>query len=153
MQRLMEGIKTLDKLPASENSSISLNDIEQKCYAAMNDDLNSPMVIAHLFDGLRIIHLVNDGKETLSAADLQQMKDVYRHFTADILGMNDEASANRQTDLLNGLVNYVLEMRQQAKANRDFAASDNIRNMMNRLGIEVKDKKDGFEWSIRTNNE
>ncbi|MDR1672635.1 MAG: cysteine--tRNA ligase [Bacteroidales bacterium] len=149
LQRLMEGMKTLDNLPASKNSSIDIGDIGQKCHAAMNDDLNSPMVIAHLFDGLRIIHLVNDGKETLSAADLQRLKEVYHRFVEDILGMNSDQPSNRQTDLLNGLVNFMLDMRQQAKANKDFATSDNIRNMMNRLGIEVKDKKDGFEWSIK----
>ncbi|MDR1666292.1 MAG: cysteine--tRNA ligase [Bacteroidales bacterium] len=149
MQRLMEGMRTLDKLPTSKNSSIGIGDIGQKCYAAMNDDLNSPMAIAHLFDGLRIIHLVNDGRETLSAADLQQLKEVYRHFVRDILGMNDDSSSDRQTDLLNGLVNYLLEMRQQAKADKNFAVSDSIRNTMGRLGIEVKDKKDGFEWNIK----
>ncbi|MDR0714283.1 MAG: cysteine--tRNA ligase [Bacteroidales bacterium] len=149
MQRLMEGMKTLDKLPASKDSSVNVSDIGQKCRAAMNDDLNSPMVIAHLFDGLHAIHLVNDGKETLSATDLQQLKEVYRHFVCDILGMTGDTSSDRQTGLLNGLVECMLNLRQQAKANKDFATSDSIRDMMNRLGIEVKDKKDGFEWNIK----
>ncbi len=149
LQRLMEGIRTLDKLKPSEKSTVSVADIEQKCYAAMNDDLNSPMVIAHLFDGLRIIHLVHDGKETITAADLELLKRTYRLFAFDILGLMDEKQADNQTDLVNGLVNHILEMRMQAKANKDFATSDKIRNTLNELGIEVKDRKDGFDWSIR----
>ncbi len=149
LQRLMAGIQTLDKLKPSGKSTVEISDIRQKCYSAMNDDLNSPMVIAHLFDGLRIINLVNDGKETLSETDLQQLKKIYHDFAFDILGLKDEKQADNQMELVNGLVNHVLEIRMQAKANKDFATSDNIRNMLNDLGIEVKDRKDGFDWSIR----
>ncbi len=149
LQRLLTGIRTLDKLKPSEKSTIDLGDIEQKCYQAMNDDLNSPIVIAHLFDGLRIINLVHDGKETLSESDLEQLKRTYHHFTFDILGLKDEKQADNQTELVNGLVSHILEIRQQAKANKDFATSDNIRNMLTALGIEVKDRKDGFDWSIK----
>jgi cysteinyl-tRNA synthetase len=147
-QRLMEGIRILDKLMPSKVSSLSTCDIGQKCYQAMNDDLNSPMVIAHLFDGLRIIHLLNEGKETLSETDLNALKTVYHQFVWDILGLKDEQSINQHTELLNGLVNYVLEMRMQAKANKDFATSDQIRDTLNRLGVVVKDKKNGFDWKI-----
>jgi len=148
LQRLLAGIQTLEKLKPSEKSTISLENIEQKCYQAMNDDLNSPIAIAHLFDGLRIINLVRDGKETLSEADLEQLKRAYHNFTFDILGLKDEKNQN-QMELVNGLVNYILELRQQAKVNRDFAGSDKIRNMLNDLGIEVKDRKDGVEWSFK----
>jgi len=148
LQRLMTGIQTLDKLKPSEKSTIALDNIEEKCYQAMNDDLNSPIVIAHLFDGLRIINLVHDGKETLSATDLEQLKRTYHNFTFDILGLKDEKSQN-QMELVTGLVNHILEIRQQAKANKDFATSDKIRNMLSELGIEVKDRKDGAEWSLK----
>jgi cysteinyl-tRNA synthetase len=148
LQRLMTGIQTLDKLKPSEKSTIALDNIEQKCYQAMNDDLNSPIVIAHLFDGLRIINLVHDGKEALSETDLEQLKRTYHYFAFDILGLKDEKNQN-QMELVNGLVNHILEIRQQAKANKDFATSDKIRNMLTELGIEVKDRKDGAEWSIK----
>ena len=148
LQRLLTGIQTLDKLKPSDKSTISLDDIEQKCYQAMNDDLNSPIVIAHLFDGLRIVNLVHDGKETLSGRDLEQLKRVYHEFAFDILGLKDEKNQN-QMELVNGLVNHILELRQQAKANKDFAASDRIRNMLAELGIEVKDRKDGADWNIK----
>ena len=147
-QRLIAGVQTLDKLKPSEKSTIDLGNIEQKCYQAMNDDLNSPMVIAHLFDGLRIINLVHDGKETLSKTDLEQLKHIYHNFTFDILGLKDEKNQN-QMELVTGLVNHILELRQQAKLNKDYATSDKIRNILTDLGIEVKDRKDGAEWSIK----
>ena len=148
LQRLMAGIQTLDKLKPSEKSTIALDNIEEKCYQAMNDDLNSPIVIAHLFDGLRIINLVHDGKETLSGIDLEQLKRTYHNFAFDILGLKEEKSQN-QMELVTGLVNHILEIRQQAKANKDFATSDKIRTMLTKLGIEVKDRKDGAEWSLK----
>jgi len=148
LQRLMAGIQTLDKLKPSEKSTITLDDIEEKCYQAMNDDLNSPIVIAHLFDGLRIINLVHDGKETLSDTDLGQLKRTYHNFVFDILGLKDEKNKN-QMELVTGLVNHILEIRQQAKVNRDFATSDRIRNMLTELGIEVKDRKEGAEWNLK----
>ena len=148
LQRLMTGIQTLDKLKPSGKTTINLDNIGQKCYQAMNDDLNSPMVIAHLFDGLRIINLVHDGKETLSETDLEQLKHIYHIFAFDILGLKDEKNQN-QMELVNGLVNHILEIRQQAKLSKDFATSDRIRNMLADLGIEVKDRKDGIEWSIK----
>ena len=114
----------------------------------MNDDLNSPITIAHLFDGLRIINLVHDGKETLSENDLEQLKRIYNTFVFDILGLKDENNQN-QMELVSGLVNHILEIRQQAKSNKDFATSDKIRNMLNDLGIEVKDRKDGVDWVVR----
>ncbi len=149
LQRLMSGIHLLQKLQPSEKSTVNIDDMEQKCYQAMNDDLNSPMVIAHLFDGLRIINLVNDGKETIAEVDLQQLKKTYHHFVFDVLGLKDEKQTNKQTELINGLMNHILQMRMQAKANKDFVTSDSIRHMLNELGIEVKDRKDGFDWSIQ----
>jgi len=148
MQRLMAGIRTLNKLKPAEKSTITLDNIEENCYQAINDDLNSPVAIAHLFDGLRIINLVHDGKETLSEADLEQLKRTYHTFTFDILGLKDEKNQN-QMELVTGLVNHILEIRQQAKVNKDFATSDKIRNLLVELGIEVKDRKGGAEWSLK----
>ncbi|MDR3094218.1 MAG: cysteine--tRNA ligase [Bacteroidales bacterium] len=147
LQRLLEGISVLDKLTPAANSTISISGIEEKCLQAMNDDLNSPMVIAHLFDGLRIIHLVNDGKETLSESDLQQLQKVYHQFAWDILGLKEEQTSDRM-ELISGLVNYILDRRMEAKAEKNFAASDRIRDMLKELGVEVKDRKDGFDWKL-----
>lgn len=149
LQRLMAGIRTLNGLKSSEKSTVDVDGIALGCYRAMNDDLNSPIVIAHLFDGLRTINLLHDGKETVSETDLQQLKQVYHNFVFDILGLKDEKQADNQMELVNGLVNHILEIRMQAKAGKDFATSDKIRNMLNDLGIEVKDRKDGYDWNIR----
>jgi cysteinyl-tRNA synthetase len=147
LQRLMAGIRTLEKLHPSEKSTVETGDIAQNCYRAMNDDLNSPVVIAHLFDGLRIINLVNDGKETISEPDLLKLKETYHHFAFDILGLKEEKKDS--AELVEGLVNHILEIRMQAKAKKDFATSDSIRDMLNKLGIEVKDRKDGFDWNLK----
>ncbi len=149
LQRLLAGIQTLDRLKPSEKSTVNISDIAEKCYQAMDDDLNTSMVIAHLFDGLRIINLINDGKETISAADLEQLKKTYHQFVFDILGLKNEEQTDKQMELTQGLVDYLLQMRVQAKANKDFALSDHIRDKLNELGIEVKDRKDGFEWNFK----
>ncbi|MDR2847722.1 MAG: cysteine--tRNA ligase [Bacteroidales bacterium] len=148
LQRLLEGIAVLDKLTPAPKSTVSIDDIEGKCLQAMNDDLNSPMVIAHLFDGLRIIHLVNDGKETLSESDLQQLQKVYHQFAWDVLGLKEEKTSSDKMALIGGLIDYILDQRMQAKARKDFAASDQIRDMLKGLGVEVKDRKDGFDWKL-----
>jgi len=146
--RLMSGIETLNKITPSEKSSINIVDIEEKCYQAMNDDLNCSIVLAHLFDGLRIINLLYEGKETISSVDLELLKRTYNTFTFDILGLKSEKSQTTM-ELVNNLVSHILTIRQQAKINKDFATSDNIRNFLNGLGIEVKDRKDGADWSMR----
>ena len=148
LQRLMTGIQTLDKLKPAEKSTIDLDNIQEKCYNALNDDLNSPMVIAHLFEGLRIINLVHDNKEKLSEVDLNALKNCYHTFAFEILGLRKEKNQNSNDDLVGGLVNQILEIRQQSKINKDFATSDRIRAMLNELGIEIKDRKDGTDWTI-----
>ena len=87
--------------------------------------------------------------ETISAADLEQLQKTYRFFAFDVLGLKDDVQTDNRTELVNGLVNSILDIRQQAKANKDFATSDKIRNLLGELGIEVKDRKDGADWSIK----
>jgi cysteinyl-tRNA synthetase len=149
LQRLMEGIRVLNRLQPAAQSTVSLDGIEEKCRQAMNDDLNTPIVIAHLFDGLRIINLVNDGRETLSAADLQALQNVYRHYAFDVLGLQEEQANTDHAALISGLVEYILNRRLQAKARKDFAESDSIRDLLGGLGVEVKDRKDGFDWKLK----
>ncbi|HEX3008959.1 MAG TPA: DALR domain-containing protein, partial [Bacteroidales bacterium] len=115
--------------------------------AAMNDDLNSPILIAHLFDGVRYINSVKDGHATISTEDLTLLKDTFNIFMDQVLGLKDESSSENDSELIGGLVNMLLEMRTDAKKRKDFAASDQIRNELLKLGIEVKDRKDGTDWS------
>lgn len=147
MKRMFQAIKTLDTLQASESSNVDVFQYRRLCYEALNDDFNSPMVIAHLFDAVRIINSANDKKENLTVADIAELKDVFNTFIFQVLGLEDETSGN-QAELIDGLVNMVLELRVQAKANKDYAASDRLRDALNAFGITVKDSKDGSTWSF-----
>ncbi len=150
LKRLLQALETLEKLKASAKSSVGLESIEEKCYQAMNDDFNSPIAIAHLFDAVRIINSVHDGKDTLSAADLESLKNTFRTFVVDIFGLKaDSAVASDQSaEILKGVMQLLLELRQQAKSQKDYATSDKIRNELAALKIVVKDGKDGASWEL-----
>jgi cysteinyl-tRNA synthetase len=149
LQRLLTAYKTLQTLKTSASSSVDVSSIEKGCYEAMNDDLNSAILISQLMEGVRVINSVNDGKDTISSADLEQLQRVFKVFVEDVLGLKDESASGNNYELVSGLVDLLLNIRMNAKANKDFATSDKIRNELNTLGVEVKDKKDGFDWSIK----
>ena len=146
--RLMEGYARLQKLTASATSSVETSDLRAKCEEAMNDDFNTPIAIAHLFDALRAINLVHDGKETISATDLAELKTVFSTFIEDILGLKSETEATGGNEAYKKAIDLLLNMRLEAKQNKDWATSDKIRNELTALGFEIKDTKDGFEWKI-----
>ena len=145
--RLMQAYKTLQKLQPAKTSSISIEEYRKKCYDAMNDDFNSPILIAHLFDITKIINSVNDKKATLTHADIDELKGIFDTFVFDILGLKDEQSGDNTT-LLDGLISMILEVRQQAKSQKDWATSDRIRDDLQKLGVAIKDGKDGATWTI-----
>lgn len=148
--RLMDGYAHLQKLVPAETSTVELGELRRKCYEAMNDDLNSPIVIAHLFDAARNINLVHDGKATISAADLKELKETFDTFLFDILGMKNTASSadDNSREAFGKAVDLLLNIRQQAKVNKDWATSDKIRNELTSIGFEIKDTKDGAEWKL-----
>jgi cysteinyl-tRNA synthetase len=148
LQRLMEGYLRLQNLTASEKSSVEIGNLRQKCEDAMNDDLNTPIVISHLFDSLKVINSVNDGKATLSQADLDELKSVFSLFLEDILGLQTESSASEGLEAYQKAVDLLLNIRLEAKKNKDWATSDKIRNELTALGFEIKDTKEGFEWKL-----
>jgi len=148
LSRLMEGYARLQKLTASATSSIETAGLRTKCEDAMLDDLNTPIVISYLFDALKAINLVHDGKETFSAADLSELNDVFHLFVEDILGLVAENEASAGNDAYKKAIDLLLTMRLDAKKNKDWATSDKIRNELTALGFEIKDTKDGFEWKI-----
>lgn len=149
LQRLFAAIKTLDKLTPSDSTGIDIAAFRKKCSDALNDDLNSPILISHLFDGVRFINSVVSGTEKITAGDLVALRDIYKDFFTEILGMCDEESSSDNNEMLGKVVDLMLNLRLQAKANKDFATSDRIRNELTSLGFEIKDKKDGFEWSLK----
>jgi len=149
LERLMKAIDLLPKIIPSTESTIDVATLKSNCYEAMNDDFNSPIVIANLFEGVRMINSTNDGKEKINSSDLETLKKLFNDFVFDILGLKNETSAAGNDDILSDVVNLLLNLRQDAKINKDWATSDKIRNELTFLGFEIKDKKDGFEWELK----
>ena len=145
--RFMEAVKKLDLLKASAQSSTDVDNIIKQCYDAMNDDFNTSVAIAGLFEGVRYINSVFDGKESITAIDLQKLKKLFHDFVFDIFGFKSEEDGKQQ-EVLGNVVNVILNMRQQAKANKDFATSDKLRDELKIAGIQIKDSKEGVSWSI-----
>jgi cysteinyl-tRNA synthetase len=143
--KLMNAEETLQKLQPSAASTSDINAWKQSCYDAMNDDFNTAIAIANLFEAVRIINSVAAGTETIAAADLDVLKQAFHDFTFDILGLKKENAADNND--VDGLMQFILRLRSEAKARKDFSTSDEIRDEMNRLGFEIKDGKEGTSWS------
>jgi cysteinyl-tRNA synthetase len=144
--RLMNAIRLIDSLKTGAATTSNIELLKQNVYAAMNDDFNTPIALAHLFEAVRIINSVNDGKETLSEADKQTLKKLMHEMVFDVLGLREEQAIN--TDKIDGLMQMILDQRKDAKARKDFASSDLIRDKLKELGFEIKDGKDGTTYSI-----
>lgn len=148
LARLMKGVSTLNKIKPAANGTFNPAELKKNCYDAMNDDLNSPIVIAHLFDALKTINAIDAGTESIDETNLEILKDIYKTFLFDILGLKNDDQETGNNEILKDVVDMVLNLRLQAKANKDYATSDYIRNELTKIGITVKDKKDGFEWEL-----
>jgi cysteinyl-tRNA synthetase len=151
LERLFKAVAVLKELHPAEQSTIDVSVLKEKCYAAINDDLNTPVLIAHLFDGVKMINSVNDGKASVNAADLEILTELYTIFVFDILGFKAENSAvdTVKEDVLADVVNLLLNLRVEAKMNKDWATSDKIRISLTGMGFEIKDTKEGFEWEFK----
>ncbi|MCX6269369.1 MAG: cysteine--tRNA ligase [Bacteroidetes bacterium] len=151
LKKLLAGYETLVKLiPTPPPLSLPegegrIHDLQRSCYASMNDDFNSPMVIASLFEGVRLINSAADQKESLSIPEMVLLKNIFDTFLFDILGIRDEKS-NDQGELLDGLMQLVLAIRQKSRETKDWGTSDQIRDALQKLQITVKDGKDGSSW-------
>jgi cysteinyl-tRNA synthetase len=146
--KLMESISTIDKIEPSATSSVNVSELEERCYAAMNDDFNSPMLIAHLFDAVRIINSAKDKAETLTADDLQNLKRMMHTFVFEILGLLDETKLSSGSEVIEGLMALILDIRKEARDNKEWATSDKIRDRLKAAGVVIKDTKEGVEWRI-----
>ena len=147
-KRLMEALSLLKDLPTSTQSSIAIGDWKQLCYDAMNDDFNTPILIAHLFEGVRYINVIKDGKETITAEDLATFTTALEAFVFEVLGLENEKIADSSNDKLEGTIQLLIEMRKQARENKNFALSDQIRDQLLALGIQLKDGKEGTTFSL-----
>ena len=147
LKKLMHAFETLKKIKHSVSSTINIAKLQQDCYDAMNDDFNSPIVISTLFEAVRIINSANDGKENLTSVDVDLLKKIYEDFVINILGLKEDTSTS-DSGVTDGLMELVLSLRQNAKTNKDYTTSDKIRDELTKLGISVKDTKDGTSWNI-----
>ena len=147
LARLMEAYERLQKLQAGKETTVEVAGLRERCEEAMCDDLNTPIVISHLFEAAKAINTVSDGKGTISEADLAELKEVFKLFIEDILGLQTE-SGSGSNEAYKKAIDLLLEMRLEAKRNKDWGTSDKIRNELTALGFNIKDTKDGFEWSL-----
>ena len=145
LKRLISGIKTLDKLVPGNSSSFDVNKIINDTFEALDDDLNSPVAIACLFDGIRMINSVADKKESISRDELPVLREFYHKVVFAILGLNDEEQPE-SGKTTNRLVEFILNYRDDAKSKKDFATSDKIRDELKSIGIIIKDGKNGTVW-------
>ena len=129
---------------------MNVSELEKKCFAALNDDMNSPIAIAHLFDGVKMINSIKAGNEKISVEDVDELKEFFKTTVFDILGLKEEkATDSGSNEILEGAIDLLLKLRMEAKANKDWGTADKIRNELNALGVEIKDTKDGFEWNLK----
>jgi len=147
-KRMMTAIGTLDKIQVSDSSTVDVANLKAKSYEALNDDLNTPILIAHLFDGVKMINSLAVGNEKINAEDLEALKVLYRSLVFDVLGLHEEGEEEGNNEILDKVISLLLTTRNEAKKNKDWATADRIRDELANLGIAVKDTKDGFEWEI-----
>ncbi|MBR3565297.1 MAG: cysteine--tRNA ligase [Paludibacteraceae bacterium] len=148
LNRLLEAYQRLQKLVPAEQTTVEVAGLREKCEEAMSDDLNSPIVISHLFDSAKAINSIHDGNATINSADLEELKDVWHLFVEELLGLQTEQEQEGNSEAYSKAVDLLLNIRLEAKKNKDWATSDKIRNELTALGFTIKDTKDGFEWTL-----
>ena len=149
LKRLLDASNNIASIPVSDASTVEVKSLRQKCYDAMNDDLNTPIVLSHLFEATRIINSGIAGIEKLSQHDLDELADLFKIFLHDLLGIQDSVALKDSSyEAFEKAVNMLLEMRQEAKRNKDWATSDKIRDDLTKAGFVIKDTPTGFEWSL-----
>jgi cysteinyl-tRNA synthetase len=146
--RLMEAMQNLKEIVPNSASTLAISSWRKECYEAMNDDFNSPILIAHLFEGVRFINLLKDNSEQLNAEDLAIFRKTMQAFVFDVLALEDGKMSGEANVKLEGVVEMLIGMRNDARANKDFAMSDHIRDQLIALGIQLKDGKDGTTFTL-----
>ncbi len=153
LQRMLEGRRRLEQLKASDESTVDVAAVESRCYEALDDDLNTPVVIAALFDACGMINRIKDGHDKATQADIDALRRLFDTFLGDILGVTDELGAasvgsGARLKPFEDAVELLLQIRAEAKAKKDWATSDLIRDRLKEIGFNVKDTRDGWEWSL-----
>ncbi|HDZ13465.1 MAG TPA: cysteine--tRNA ligase [Pricia sp.] len=146
--KLMEAFASVGALNTGDKSDFDIKSWEQKCYDSMNDDFNTPILISHLFEAVRHINLIKEGKEDISQLDRDNLQLTLNNFIIDVLGLEPNATNAADTEKLSGVVEMLIQFRKDARENKDFATSDKIRDQLADLGIQLKDGKDGTTFSV-----
>lgn len=147
-KRLMESIARIDKIEPSDKSTVNIEEISNNCYAAMNDDFNTPVLIANLFEAVRVINSVVDKSESLTQSEIDALKKLMDDFVFGILGLVDESGTEGDGEVVKGLMELIIDIRKAARENKDWTTSDLIRDQLKAIGVEIKDTKGGVEWRI-----
>ena len=146
LQKLIKASVTLKNLKASPESTLDIENLRSKCYEAMNDDLNSPLLLSYLFEGVKYINSVNDGTEKLTSEDIELLDNIFQSFVYDILGLKDEGTGAGDEKLSGELMNIIIGLRQDARNKKEWGTSDKIREELKKAGIVLRDVKEGVEW-------
>jgi cysteinyl-tRNA synthetase len=147
--RLMEAVSNLKEISGQSTSTLDIKNWKQACYDAMNDDFNTPILIANLFEGVRYINILKEGTNTLSTDDLEEFKSTFETFIFNVLGLENAKSSIETTEKVEGLIKVLIQMRNLARANKDFSMSDAIRDELIALGIQLKDGNEGTSFSVQ----
>ncbi len=150
LRRLLQGMETLNRLEASETSSVDLAALREKCHEAMLDDFNSPMAIAHLFDAVKSINAIKEGQATINEPDLELLRDTFLEFVVDIFGLTPQTTTDEthHKKIIHGLMDILLDLRQHARRQKDWDTADKLRDALQKLNIIVKDGKEGAGWEF-----
>ena len=147
LNRLLEAKKTLKNLSPSSDSSFNIGELEKKCFEAINDDFNTPILIANLFEAVKVINSIKNQKANLNSKDLNSLKKLFDIFINEILGLKEQENTT-SNDISNDIMQVVFRLRNNAKKNKDFATADFIRDELEKKGIQIKDSREGSSWSL-----
>ena len=148
LQRLHAAIKLLNRIEPSSSGVVNAIELQEKCEAAMCDDLNTPLIISALFDGVRLINSLHEKRIKIDTANLDLLKNIYTTYVYEVLGLKPDSASSSDTSVTEQLIDYILRLRQSAKEHKDFETSDQIRDTLQKMGVIIKDRKDGFDWEL-----
>ena len=148
LAKLMDAVEALSEIQAKDKSTFDVEELEKKCYDAINDDFNTPILIAHLFEAVKLINLIKANKASLNNNDLILLKSIFDVFANEVLGLKKE-NHQKSNDFTNEIMDVILKLRKHAKINQDFITADLIRDELDGLGIQINDSRDGSSWQIK----
>ena len=148
LQRIQDAMSLLKKIEPAPNGVVNASELEAKCEAAMNDDLNTPALISYLFDGVRTINSIYEKRIAIDQENLAMLLEIYSVYIHDVLGITFTEEKEEYESLAPELIESILDIRQAAKERKEWNTADEIRDALHKLGISIKDRKDGVDWEI-----